>query len=285
MVATATKDASQLSEGISVADVEILIDNARRDVDRKPDNIPTLNISPLSEDKSVPAIRNHSACRDVALRSDAMSTDNASQLSADNSIPANCQNIWQSIHDWWAAREDAQHLYKETKDVQRLLFHKRKHVVPEDLWIPGAAPPGEKQHVTTIVSKQYVLSQLYKVIRKREEWLNQNTLPMNFHIRQVHQIRFLQHVKARYHAKPNQVKLQARDAKVSKYKVIRGKHTRWEREMQRRCGSKMLWEIISFTGKFSAQYFTESIPESTAVVCQTWCVKCVRSGAANPSCL
>ena len=31
-------------------------------------------------------------------------------------------------------------------------------------------------------------------------------------------------------------------------------HSRWSREMQRRCGSKALWECVSFTGKWDPTF-------------------------------
>ena len=196
-----------------------------------------------------------------------MLTDDASQLSANrpgrarNAITHNVtQSVWKSISDWWSGREDGQRLFKETKDLQRLLFSKRQHAVPEDLWIPGAAPHGETQHVAAVVSEQYAVSQLREVIRKREEWLEREGLPMNFQMRdgpKLERERFLQYVKAEYHAEPYQMKQQERDAAVSNRKKSSGMHSRWGREMQRRCGSKVLWEIISFTGKFSVEFLTE----------------------------
>ena len=33
-------------------------------------------------------------------------------------------------------------------------------------------------------------------------------------------------------------------------------HSRWGVEMQRRLGSKVLWELVSFTGKFSVEFLT-----------------------------
>ena len=69
--------------------------------------------------------------------------------------------------------------------------------------------------------------------------------------------RFVHDAKTAYHAEPFQLQLQQRDKQESNKKFKDGKHIRWGREMQRRCGSKVLWEIISFTGKFSVEFLTE----------------------------
>jgi len=40
-------------------------------------------------------------------------------------------------------------------------------------------------------------------------------------------------------------------------KLRAGMRSRWGREMQRRLGSKVLWEVVSFTGKFRADFLTQ----------------------------
>ena len=128
----------------------------------------------------------------------------------------------------------------------RLIFNKHKHPVPSDLWIAGE---GVDQCVSAVVSEAYVLQQLMAVVVKREKWLENQGLPKDFQMRDGFERQgFLQHCKAEYHAEPRQQSMQARDAEISSKKIKSGKHSRWAREMQRRLGSKALWEVVSFTG-------------------------------------
>jgi hypothetical protein len=41
--------------------------------------------------------------------------------------------------------------------------------------------------------------------------------------------------------------------KAKKAKVQKGKHSRWGRQLQLRCSSKVLWELISFSGRFDLE--------------------------------
>ena len=99
---------------------------------------------------------------------------------------------------------------------------------------------------------------------KREAWLTRENLPMNFQMqdgRGLERHRFVQDCKLEYQAEPHQVQLQDRDAQYNKtvYKkdrVKNGMHSRWGAEMQRRLGSKVLWELVSFTGQFSVEFLT-----------------------------
>ena len=118
-----------------------------------------------------------------------------------------------------------------------------------DLWTPDAGSQGPGW-----VSEKHVLNMLMQVVTKREEWLAQEGLPLNFQMRDgpgLERERFMKHVKAEYASEPHQLALQKTDAQISNKKVKNGKHSRWGREMQRRLGSKVLWELVSFSGKFS----------------------------------
>ena len=41
------------------------------------------------------------------------------------------------------------------------------------------------------------------------------------------------------------------------WKVQGGKHSRWFREMQRRWGCKLMWEMVSFTGRFDPAFLSQ----------------------------
>ena len=39
-----------------------------------------------------------------------------------------------------------------------------------------------------------------------------------------------------------------------------GKKSRWDRELQRRLGTRQLWFMVSFTGKFQAKFLQRAVP-------------------------
>jgi len=157
------------------------------------------------------------------------------------------------VRNFWYVHGKA--ILQEKRELGRLIFNKHKHPVPSDLWIAGE---GVDQCVSAVVSEQYVLQQLMAVVVKREEWLENQGLPQDFQMRDGFERQgFLQHCKAEYHAEPRQQSLQARDAETSSKKVKSGKHSRWSREMQRRLGTKALWEVVSFTGNLRAGFLAQ----------------------------
>jgi hypothetical protein len=170
--------------------------------------------------------------------------------------------VYQSIFEFWVNRENSEEVFQEQDQLRRLMFPKKKHAVPEDYWIPGAAPEGETQFVEAVVSNEYVLQQLKEVVMKREAWLTKHNLPMDYFMRNglgLERGRFVKDCKLEYEAEPHQVYQQERDAQNPVYKkdrVRQGMHSRWGAEMQRRLGSKTLWELVSFTGQFSVEFLT-----------------------------
>ena len=169
-------------------------------------------------------------------------------------------SIEQDLREFWESRgEEGESVQRELQQLRMLLFRKRKLPVARDLWIPGAAQPGEQQYVETIVSETFVLQQIKDVIQKREEWLVQQRLPLDTQMRDnIERKDFLQWAKDEYHSDPFQLDLQRRDAEEFagmqhklRYTKLQGrKNSRWNRELQRRLGSAPLWYVVSFTGRF-----------------------------------
>ena len=60
-------------------------------------------------------------------------------------------------------------------------------------------------------------------------------------------------MKDEYAKEPTQIELEAKDRENGKG-VKDQKRKRWCREMQRRCGSRVLWELISFSGRFDPEW-------------------------------
>ena len=141
-------------------------------------------------------------------------------------------SLEKEILEWWQDRgEEGETVQNESKHFRALLFGKQKHPVDKDLWIPGAAQPGEQQHVEAVVSEVFVLQQIKKGIELRETWLRQNNLPMNCQMRDdIERPQFLQWAKAQYYAEEYQQTRQREDSLAGgKKKLHKGKKARWDR--------------------------------------------------------
>jgi hypothetical protein len=212
--------------------------------------------------------------RNVGSNADVPST--SQQQSASSGQPQNAlthivaNNLATDIRRWWENQENGQDLLDEKNVISNLLFAKVKHPVPQDLWIDGQA-----QEVTAVVSTHYVLHQIRDVVEERQQWLQGKNLPLDLLMRDgpgKERTCFVDHCKGKYHATPHQRSLQEQD-KISGKIVQQGKHSRWSRELQRRAGSKVLWEIISFTGRFDHQLLQRAVEAAK---------KPIRTGACQP---
>ena len=66
--------------------------------------------------------------------------------------------IEQDLRAYCDSRGEGGALFQgELKELRLLVFRKTKYPVDEDLWIPGAALPGEQQYVEAVVSETLVL--------------------------------------------------------------------------------------------------------------------------------
>ena len=109
---------------------------------------------------------------------------------------------------------------------------------------------------TAVVSETYVLQQLQGVLELRNGWLRQQNLPLHFQMRdQIERPEFLAYARYQYEIQPHQQKRQSEDWQAGgNTKLRKGNRSRWAREQQRRCGSPALWGIVSFSGRFDANY-------------------------------
>ena len=115
--------------------------------------------------------------------------------------------------------------------------------VPEDTW--PHPEPGED-----------VALRMQHAIARREQWLWDNRLPKD-HWMDDHQRRdFLKVVKAEYANLPQQQELVVEDRRANRPGRAR---SRWCLELQRRCGSKQLWELVSFTGRWDPNFLREAL--------------------------
>jgi len=139
----------------------------------------------------------------------------------------------------------------EAVKLRSVLFSKK----PADLGITGGASGASQPGV----SETYVLQQLHGVLELRNGWLRQKNLPLHFQMRdQIERPEFLAYAKYQYEIQPHQQKRQSEDWQAGgNTKLRNGMRSRWAREQQRRCGSPALWRIVSFTGRFEANYLAK----------------------------
>ena len=111
-------------------------------------------------------------------------------------------------------------------------------IVAREIWIPGTF----QRHVEAMVSP----TQLTHVMQQRETWLRQNSLPMDYQIRDnVERVAFIQWAQGQFHEEDDQKKRQLQDYNEGGSKKVRkGKRSRWNRELQRRLGSTALWYMV-----------------------------------------
>ena len=167
------------------------------------------------------------------------------------------ETVNQDMRSFWEYHPEAR---TETPQLRSILFARTKHPVPDDLWITGdasgASQPGDQQYVTAVVSETYVLQQLQGVIELRNGWLRQQNLPLHCQMRdQIERPEFLAYAKDQYEMQLCQLQMQVEDLFAGGMeKLHSGRKSRWSREQQRRGGTPALWGIVSFTGRFQANY-------------------------------
>ena len=67
-------------------------------------------------------------------------------------------------------------------------------------------------------------------------------------------MQFLRWVREKYETTEEQQDLQKRDFQAGgAAKMKSGKRSRWCRELQRRCGTKQMWEAVSFNGGINVE--------------------------------
>ena len=128
-----------------------------------------------------------------------------------------CEKTHDPIAKFWNAHDPSGSMFEECKKLGKIMFFKCKK----------------------IVSEKYVLQQLKDALELRHEFLEAKGLELN-HVLQDGRERadFMTFAKDKYHSDPEQKRLQERDVQEGGNKKMHaGKHSRWSREMQRRCGA------------------------------------------------
>ena len=200
---------------------------------------------------------------------------NMKDIDTESPEESNAKAIWKTMVTYFASKSDAAHdeavLFREGQHLRRLMFQKAKQPVPADLWIPGAAPDGEPQFVNTIVSEGHVLHMLMQVLQQRETWLTSQGLPLNTLMRDgegLERQRFMKYCRDLHAAEPYQTSMQERDCREGGSRTASRMHGRWGRHMQLALGSKFMWEVVSFSGRFDSAFLTKLVTQAAAAAAQ-----------------
>ena len=164
--------------------------------------------------------RNHDAC------------EHTIPTQTDLDVPSPQQTQRAEIEEFWSKYDPEGVIYKEAEKIGELMFVKRK------------VPEGSVQ--------DNVLQKLKETLELRHEYMNKAGMEEDEILVTDQERRdFLQFAKKKFHEQPEQVEKQREDIEAAmglrdatRY-VHKRKHSRWGCEMQRRCGSKGLWEVVS----------------------------------------
>ena len=214
-------------------------------------------------------------------------------------------SAWDEIVRFYCKRLSAGQEFDEVMMfVHKCLFNKvsKPIVAGTDAWGSQAAATataaGESTDATqpaatisVVVPPAYAAEQVMKTIQTRGEWLDWYKLPHDYVLRdETDQRDFLHWVRGAYENTEQQLALQERDFKQGGQPCVReGKQQRWGLELQRRCGSEQLWELVSFTGRFETKWLWERLnktrPRSKRSCCSARCYCCgacpLRQGKAR----
>ena len=174
--------------------------------------------------------------------------------------PEECADaMLEHMRNWYEDRLDDRGVCVAWKRAQRCLF--RTETVPLDGDVGDDQPGGESEGQIAVASKEHVARQVREIIIWREKWLAQEGLPKNTLMNEKQKYAFLKASKEEYHSRPEQVRLQERDASAGgKHLVRKRMKSRWSRNLQRLAGTAHMWYLLSFTGRFSPAYFDKLPP-------------------------
>ena len=110
--------------------------------------------------------------------------------------------------------------------------------------------------VLMLVSKEDVTRQVRGVIEWRERWLRMNNFPLDTLMDSTQKDEFLTESKDKFHTHPDQKRKQERDFQQGGKDLMKKRmKSRWDLFCQREGGSKPMWEVLSFSGRFDPNFF------------------------------
>ena len=177
--------------------------------------------------------------------------------------PRNCLNhgvadaIVQHMRAWFELHSDEEPSVL-WRHLQQTLFKNVTVPLEGDFWYDeDDENEDDQQHgFKMVISKEYVASQVYHTIEHRNIWLQSQGLPQDTVMRDKVADAFLTDKKKQFHALDYQQRRQAADALTcTRDRCNKRKHSRWSRHTQKLGGTSQMWTLLSFTGRFSPEFF------------------------------
>ena len=183
------------------------------------------------------------------------------------------KNLLDELRSWYDNREDTWEAGEEKAmdHLHRFLFRKVKHRLKEDKWwtpaLQWTRPDNDPGYQVMVVSKEYVAKQVREIIEKRETWLSEEGHELDTRMNAEQRTAFLTYCKKEFHNRKDQKKLQERDREADALRrenheknlnlLMNRKKSRWDLHCQRLGGTRQMWLLLSFTGRFETKFFRD----------------------------
>ena len=195
---------------------------------------------------------------------------------AEDGVTVQARDLHTHMRMWWEQRYDSEYDPKLLHHVSLLLFKKRK-----------SPQPTNEDDETAFASQAETYRAIVSVLEMRREFLASKDINNLDHVlNETERREIVQHARAQYEHTDDQIARQQADeahwhemrvpgGKGSKGKGSKGKgkalnkslkqymigqmRKRWHRHLQRVCGSKQIWEVLVFSGRFDADTLSQAV--------------------------
>ena len=167
------------------------------------------------------------------------------------------ENLWETVLKWYQDKLDTTDEditeHPLVKHMAGIIFKKVTVPIPADYWRTGAADDSASSDAlqpaaSMVGSLEYTALKVKETIEVREKFLESKGLPLDTVMNNDLIQEFLIEQKEAFKRLPYQ-QMMVEEDKVKKKRS--GFHSRWSRELQRRCGSAAFWYMVSYTGRFN----------------------------------
>lgn len=180
------------------------------------------------------------------------------------------RTVWEKMTDWFQAKISLEygvpdgHLHV-IRHLRQIIFKQVKHPVPADIFAVGDLQPAAEPMIEGVVSEAYTACRVKNTVKTRDAWLRQRGLPLNTLMNDSQRQAFVADIRNAYQQEPHQRFLQQRDRQEAKPQLEKyRKKSRWARTLQRRCGTKALCEVISFSGRLLPDFLDDVLEQGSA---------------------
>ena len=201
------------------------------------------------------------------------------------------QDLHSEMRKYWEQRYDAHYDPKLLHHLSLLLFKKRKSAQPAEGDSAGAPQPGS-DYDTAFASQAETARAIQSVLRVRHEFLrSKNIADLRHVLTEAERGELVKRAREEYEQSEHQLALQDRDAEKGKGKgktppkgsrgaphpTSKGskaqgtgkgslakflkdqRRKRWCRHLQRVCGTKQIWEVLAFSGRFDVDMLRRAL--------------------------